>query len=1078
MNSSSGIRSFVTQYGTRYPAWLGWLCCGVAAFPLSATAASSHAVLSPQATSTIPDQPRLNQGASSSAPHSVALPENIGPSAWSSELRSHPTAVSYSHSIPLAQTLQIAQAITATPDGTGNGTGTIVRQSDQTFNITGGTQAGANLFHSFERFSLEAGQVANILSNHHINNILGRVTGGDLSVINGLLRVTGGDSNLFLMNPAGIILGADAQIDVPGAFTATTADAIQIGDDWFNAVGTNHYADLVGNPNAFAFNRSEPSAVINAGHLQTSAGESITLLGGVVINTGMITTPGGTITVAAVPGESVVRITPEGSLLSLDLPIDAPMSLGADTAVMRHSDLPALLAGGTVPPNLGLVIEDGVVKLASTNTPIPTDAGTAIVSGSLTVADPAAGATGGRIDVLGDRVGLLNADLNAAGANGGGLVRIGGDYQGEGTIPNSDRTFVDANTTITADALNRGDGGRVIVWADEATQFLGAISAQGGAESGDGGFVEVSGKDQLSFDGSVDTRAANGVAGTLLLDPTNIIISNDPSSPGVNTALPDIFASEFTGDITINAAVLESQLGSIILEATNNIRIVNGLSLTFASSSGSITFTADSDNNGAGAFRMGPSQTITTDGRDLIISGHEIEVGDILTDGDAAVELTATGDITTGRINYNTGIFSQYGPVTISSSGGSVTAGYGTTPAEIRGESIEITAANTITTGDLSTQDIGSTTDPTISFVRLTAETGNIQVGYILAGSGGIDIDAAGTFQALNARESYVNRTATPPPAELAQYINSLGYSEFPAEISIDNFLVSLEAVEGPISIRYGQNRETLFSGSEILIEGDPNQQFVIGPTYDSAAPFLPGIGSNFDPYDAATNPNGYFPPGAFSTFDVIANATPLAFPSTGFPSSASGMVAGIASSATDASLYGSLQSQLFGNPNPGTDGGTDGNGGGNGGGGNSGGGGGNSGGGNGGGGNSGGGGRGGTGNNGGTDGNGGGGNGGNGTDNGGGPVAENPDEVPEDTDTLQQETVNALCEDDSSEDVVAAGDLLTIDESLIATGVRSPEEATSETTFVDPCRNPERRNPEEINSEATNPAPARNRIN
>ncbi|MGP1386802.1 MAG: two-partner secretion domain-containing protein [Thainema sp.] len=1004
MNASSGLLSFYFGQGTK----------GIPCSALISLALFSTVVCPAQAAA------------------SRQLDDQLSQYQLSQEVRSH------FPSRPIPQTTQVAQAIIAAPDGAG----TVVNQAGQTFTITGGTQAGANLFHSFERLGLDAGQIANILTNDSIDNVLGRVVGGDPSVINGILQITGGDSNLFLMNPAGIIFGADAYIDVPGALTATTANAIQIGDEWFNAIGSNSYANLVGAPNAFAFNRSEPGAVINAGSLNAAAGESVTLLGGTVINTGTVSTPGGLITIAAVPGENLVRITQDGSLLSLELPTDGQMNLEASAEAVRHSDIPALLSGGTVPQNLGLVVEDGVIKLASTGTAIPTDMGTTIVSGSLHVADTATGATGGSIDVVGDRVGLINASINAAGANDGGVVRIGGDYQGEGTIPNSDRTFIDSNTTITADALNRGDGGRVIVWADEATQFSGEITARGGSETGNGGFVEVSGKDRLAFAGFIDTSAANGVAGTLLLDPENILIANAPSSAGINAALPDILAGEFAGDITINAAVLESQLGTILLEATNDIQIANGISLTFASSSGSITFTADSDTNGAGSFSMDPSQTITTDGRDLIISGTEIQVGDILTDGEAAVQLTATGDINTGRINDDTGGFPQHGPVTISS-GGSVTARNEGVRAAIRGESIEITAANSITTGDLSTQDIGGIMDPLISFVRLTAETGNIRVGYVLAGLGGIDIDAAGVFQALNARESYINRTSV-PPAELAQYINSLGYTEFPNQIFIDNFLVSIEAVDGPIAIRYGQNRETLFNESNILIEGDPNQQFVIGPNYDSTTPFLPGVGSNFDPYDAATNLSGYFPPGASSTFDVIANATPLAFPSTDFPSSASGMVAGIASSATDASLAGSLQSQLFGNPD--TGGGNGGNGGG----------------GTGGNGNSGGG-RGGTGNNGGTGGNGGGGTDGGGG-NGGGPVVVNPDEVPQDTQTLELEAINDLCEENSSDDVVAVGDLLTIDESLVATGVRSSEEDA----LVDPCRNLERSNPEGDSSAPT----------
>jgi filamentous hemagglutinin family protein len=99
-----------------------------------------------------------------------------------------------------------AQPITPGVDGTG----TIVTPGGNRFDIEGGTlsQDGANLFHSFQQFGLDANQSANFLSNPEIRNILGRVVGGDASIINGLIQLTGGNSNLFLMNPAGLSLVA------------------------------------------------------------------------------------------------------------------------------------------------------------------------------------------------------------------------------------------------------------------------------------------------------------------------------------------------------------------------------------------------------------------------------------------------------------------------------------------------------------------------------------------------------------------------------------------------------------------------------------------------------------------------------------------------------------------------------------------------------------------------------------------------------------------------------------------------------------------------------------------------------
>ena len=104
-----------------------------------------------------------------------------------------------------------------------DGTNTQVNTTGQQIDITGGTQAQQNLYHSFQQFGLNQGQIANFLSNPNIINILGRVTGGESSFINGQIQVTGGNSNLYLMNPSGIIFGQNASLNVPASFTATTA---------------------------------------------------------------------------------------------------------------------------------------------------------------------------------------------------------------------------------------------------------------------------------------------------------------------------------------------------------------------------------------------------------------------------------------------------------------------------------------------------------------------------------------------------------------------------------------------------------------------------------------------------------------------------------------------------------------------------------------------------------------------------------------------------------------------------------------------------------------------------------------
>ena len=217
-----------------------------------------------------------------------------------------------------------AQSIIAAPDGTG----TVVTLNGQQSDISSGSLSvdGQNLFHSFQEFGLSSGEIADFLKQPEVRNILIRVTGGNASIIDGAIQVSGSNANLYLMNPAGIVFGPDANLNVPTAFTATTDDSIGFADGWFNATGTNDYTRLVGNPNQFAFTTSDPGSSINAGNLAVAEGENLLLLGGTAINTG-------TLTVAAVPGETLVRISQSDMLLDLEIgPIGTAGSPGSGEA--------------------------------------------------------------------------------------------------------------------------------------------------------------------------------------------------------------------------------------------------------------------------------------------------------------------------------------------------------------------------------------------------------------------------------------------------------------------------------------------------------------------------------------------------------------------------------------------------------------------------------------------------------------------------------------------------------------------------------------------------------------------------
>ncbi|TVQ57399.1 MAG: filamentous hemagglutinin N-terminal domain-containing protein, partial [Spirulina sp. DLM2.Bin59] len=277
-----------------------------------------------------------------------------------------------------------------------DGTGTAVLQTGDHYQIEGGTAVSGNLFHSFQQFGLTAAEVATFLADPTTQNIFARVIGGDPSQINGLLTVLGGSPNFYLMNPAGIVFGADARLDVPGNFFATTATAMEFAHGTLFAYENNQYSDLVGNPLGFHFSSTDSGAVINSGNLAVKPGQQLGLTGRTVLNTGTLTAPGGTVQVMGVPDSHYVRISQPGMLLSLEVDTQNLGASGQITAL----DLPALLTGS---PNVTGAKSDGTnLYLENTDLTIPTTAGLVVLAGEIDVRD--AIGNQGRIEVDGDRL--------------------------------------------------------------------------------------------------------------------------------------------------------------------------------------------------------------------------------------------------------------------------------------------------------------------------------------------------------------------------------------------------------------------------------------------------------------------------------------------------------------------------------------------------------------------------------------------------------------------------------------------------------------------------------------------------
>ncbi len=171
------------------------------------------------------------------------------------------------------------------------------------YDITGGTRVGGNLFHSFGNFNVPDHNIANFLNDTGLktSNILGRVTDGNVSNILGTIQTTGFENaNLFLMNPAGIVFGPNASLNVGGSVAFTTANYLRLAE--INGKAGIFHADsalpslLTSSPvAAFGFLGPNPAAItVQGSMLTTQPGQSISLVGGnITVEAGKLVTNSG-----------------------------------------------------------------------------------------------------------------------------------------------------------------------------------------------------------------------------------------------------------------------------------------------------------------------------------------------------------------------------------------------------------------------------------------------------------------------------------------------------------------------------------------------------------------------------------------------------------------------------------------------------------------------------------------------------------------------------------------------------------------------------------------------------------------
>ncbi|MDG2335283.1 MAG: hypothetical protein P8Q97_13740 [Myxococcota bacterium] len=310
-------------------------------------------------------------------------------------------------------------------------------------------------------------------------------------------------------------------------------------------------------------------SVTNSGWMQGSA---ISLLGRSVANFGHINTPDGSFLMAA--GEEIL-------LRDHDSPIIIQSSLSPSEGI---TPTPAVENTGSIDAGRGhvrmaagdmlsfAIRSQGSVRAASIEL-AGGEGGLVEVEGHLDASGLGTEDSGGTIDVLGDYVSIQDgATLDASGSTGGGRIRVGGDRQGASSVRSARGTFVHAGATLKADATELGDGGEVIVWADETAQIYGALSATGGPLGGNGGFAETSGKLWLDLGGSPDLRALSGrptdQGGSWLIDPNNISIVGAPCDtlspacldPGLSQDQLENPLFQFNGGPVVRPTVDDSEL--------------------------------------------------------------------------------------------------------------------------------------------------------------------------------------------------------------------------------------------------------------------------------------------------------------------------------------------------------------------------------------------------------------------------------------------------------------------------------------------------------------------------------------
>lgn len=494
-------------------------------------------------------------------------------------------------------------------------------------------QATKNAVVNWGDFSI--GKGASVHFENGSGATLNRVTGSLPSTIDGSLSATGA---VYLVNRNGVIVGREGVINAAG-FMATTLD---VHDDAFMAgQGLRFFGD-------------SRAGIVNLGSIQADSG-NVALVAHSVRNEGTLRAAQGS--VALLAGQEVFLASPDapGMLISLGS-ADISATTGVEnTGLIEAAQARMQAADGNLYAlaiNQSGVIHASGVENKDGRIVLTADGGTVRQNGSLSAHD-------------------------AGGA--GGEILVGGSYQGKGdaAVPNASQTIVTANARMDASATaTQGDGGRVIVWADDSTAFAGRIAARGGAQGGDGGFAEVSGKRTLDFrpDAPIDLSAPQGQTGTVLLDPDEMTVvdtvtgANQVAAATVQAGLASadyiINTSSFdpasgSGDINVQSDITWNSANTLTLQAGNaiyidaNITAPNGALEMYAGRYAQAPLESGLDDVNGGAW-LTAGHTIQTDRLRYGANASSLPPGYTLDPDDPGTDsFTAEGNLHTNTLELD-----------------------------------------------------------------------------------------------------------------------------------------------------------------------------------------------------------------------------------------------------------------------------------------------------------------------------------------------------------------------------------------------------------------------------------------